>query len=86
MIALRGYALAIARLAFGAVFLYAASTKIADMRVFAEEVANYHVVPPALVALSAAAVVGTELLAGLLLLVGARTRASARVPHSLPAW
>ena len=42
----------------GALFLWASVTKVPDMAAFAESVANYRIVPPALVPVVAAAVVG----------------------------
>ena len=66
-----------ARLILGALFVWASATKVPDMAAFAESVANYRIVPPALVPATAAAVVGVELLAGLALLVNRWSRAAA---------
>jgi len=58
------------RLALGVLFLWAAITKLPDMNAFAQDVANYRVLPAALVPYVAAAVVGIEMVAGLALLIG----------------
>jgi uncharacterized membrane protein YphA (DoxX/SURF4 family) len=68
--------LALCRFATAAIFLYAASTKIPDMAKFAEEVANYRLLPAALVPATAAVVVGLEVVAGLALLAGPFARAA----------
>ena len=65
------------------VFGYAAITKFFDMRTFAEEVANYQILPASAVSPAAASVVGVETLAALLLLVGLRVRAAAGVSLAL---
>jgi putative oxidoreductase len=69
--------LAAVRVALGLVFVYAASTKLADMRQFAEEIANYQVLAPSLVPFAAVLLLGVELTAGTLLVAGAATRAAA---------
>lgn len=69
--------LAACRLVVGGLFLYAASTKVPDMVKFAEEVANYRVLPASLVPVTAAAVVGIEIVAGLALVAGVCARAAA---------
>jgi len=66
-----------ARLILGALFLWASATKVPDMAAFAESVANYRIVPPALVPAAAAAVVGIEIVAGVALLANAWARAAA---------
>ena len=63
----------------GGIFVYAAGTKLVDMRQFAEEVANYQLLPAAVVPAAAAAAVGLEVVCGVLLIVGLRTRAAATV-------
>lgn len=68
---------AICRLAMGALFLFASTTKIPDMAAFADSVANYRIVPAALVPWAAAALVGVEILVGLALLSGKGARAAA---------
>ena len=68
--------LALARVLLGGVFGYAAFSKLVDMRQFAEEIANYQMLPAALVPALAAAVVGVELVCALLLVLGLRARAA----------
>jgi putative oxidoreductase len=70
---------AAARLVLGALFVWASATKIPDMAAFAESIANYRLVPPALVPAAAAALVGVELLAGLALIANVWSRAAATV-------
>jgi len=65
------------RVALGALFLWAAVTKLPDMTGFAQDVANYRIVPVLLVPYVAAAVVGVELLAGLALVSGVMARPAA---------
>ncbi len=65
------------RLALGAVFLYAAATKLPDMAGLAENVANYRLVPSVLVSIFATALVGIEIVTGLLLILGVAFRAAA---------
>jgi hypothetical protein len=67
------------RLVLGALFIWAAIAKLPDMAAFAQDVANYRVVPAALVPFVAAAVVGIELLAGMALVSGWNSRAAAVV-------
>jgi len=61
---------ALVRLVLGALFLYAVATKLSDVRAFADEVANYRLLPAALVPAAAVWVIGVELLAGALLVLG----------------
>src|SRR5438128_11761215 len=72
-------ALAVCRVALGALFIWAAVSKLPDMAAFAQDVANYRVIPAALVPLLAAAVVGIELLAGIALVTGVMERSAAAV-------
>ncbi len=65
-----------ARLVLGGVFAWAAVTKLPDLRTFAEEVANYQLLPSALVPLAAVAFVGLELASAAALLVGRWVRAA----------
>jgi hypothetical protein len=69
----------LARLALGAIFLYAAATKVPDMAAFAKDVANYRLLPAALVPFVAAVVVGIEIVVGLALVTGLWARAAALV-------
>ena len=69
----------LARLALGAIFLYAAATKVPDMAGFARDVANYRLLPAALVPFVAAGVVGIELVVGAALVAGLWARAAALV-------
>jgi putative oxidoreductase len=66
-----------ARLYLGGVFLIACWFKIADPELFALDVATYRVLPLSLVNLQALVLPWVELLAGLLLVLGLRTRAAA---------
>lgn len=65
------------RLALGGLFIYAALTKLPAFDTFAEEIANYRVLPALLVAPAAVAMPGIELLAGLLLVLGRWVRPAA---------
>jgi putative oxidoreductase len=65
------------RVALGALFLWAAATKLPDMAAFALDVANYRLLPPALVPYAAAAVVGIEVVAGIALLTGVLAKPAA---------
>jgi putative oxidoreductase len=71
--------LAVCRIALGGLFIWAAVTKLPDMAAFAQDVANYRVIPAALVPILAAAVVGIELLAGIALVTGVMERPAAAV-------
>jgi putative oxidoreductase len=75
----------LARFALAGIFLYAAGTKVPDMGAFAESVANYRIVPAALVPAVAAIVVGVEIAASLALLVRPWARAAALVLATLLA-
>jgi putative oxidoreductase len=77
--------LALLRVALGATFLYAAATKLPDMAAFAEDLANYRLVPPSLVPGAAATVIGIELALGLLLVSGRLPRGAALVATGLLA-
>ena len=72
-------ALAVCRIVLGGLFIWAAVTKLPDMAAFAQDVANYRVIPAALVPIVAAAVVGIELLAGIALVIGVMDRPAAAV-------
>jgi putative oxidoreductase len=71
------------RLVLGAIFLYAAASKLPDMAAFAKDVANYRLVPAALVPWAAAIVVGVEIATGLALVVGVGARAAALVAAAM---
>lgn len=62
--------LAAVRITLGALFVYAALTKVGDFHLFAEEIANYQLLPAALVPVVAAALPGIEIAAGALLVAG----------------
>ena len=66
-----------ARLYLGFVFLYACWHKIADPSAFALDVATYQILPLSLVNLAALVLPWVELLAGVMIVVGFRTRAAA---------
>jgi len=65
------------RLALGLLFLWAAVSKVPDLAAFAQDVANYRIVPPALVPYAAAAVVGIEIVTGIALVTGIAARSAA---------
>jgi uncharacterized membrane protein YphA (DoxX/SURF4 family) len=67
------------RLVTAAIFLYAAATKLPDMATFAQDVANYRLLPAPLVPYAAAAVVGIELVVGVALVTGVLARAASLV-------
>lgn len=68
---------ALARLFLGGIFLYASLDKIAHPQAFAGIVANYGILPAALVTLPALALPWLEFLAGLCLLTGFWRRSAA---------
>lgn len=70
MRSLRQVLILLLRLLLGAVLLYAAATKWATPRAFAEDVANYRLLPAGLVPLFTAALLGMETLLGVLLVSG----------------
>ena len=74
-----------ARIILGGLFLWASVTKVPDMAAFAESVANYRIVPPALVPAVAAVVVGVEIAAGAALVLNVWARAAALVLSALLA-
>lgn len=73
------WALTLSRVVIGGLFVWAALTKIEDLNAFAEEVANYQLLPARVVPVVAATLPGIELLAGALLIVGLWSRASAAI-------
>lgn len=77
------WAMTASRVIIGGLFVWAAFTKIADLHVFAEEVANYQLVPAMLVPLIAAALPGVELVTGVALVLGIYSRPSAGIIAAL---
>jgi uncharacterized membrane protein YphA (DoxX/SURF4 family) len=75
--------LALARVLIGAVFLWSAISKGADLRTFAEDTANYQMLSPRFSPLWAVALPGIELLAGGLLLLGIWAEACAALVAAL---
>ena len=71
------------RLVLGALFLWAAVTKLPDMNAFAQDVANYRLLPGSLVPFAAVSVVGVEIVAGLALVTGIGARAAAVLVSAL---
>jgi len=69
--------LAALRIALGALFAWAALTKLPNMELFAEETANYRLLSPGMVSAFAVCLAGVEILSGLLLVLGVAVRASA---------
>jgi hypothetical protein len=65
------------RLVLGAVFIFAAVSKLHDLRAFAEEIADYRMLSAALVPLFAAALPGVEIVCGVMLWRATWARASA---------
>lgn len=82
---MKAIVLAAARIFVGGVLLYAAWTKVPDMAAFARDVANYRLLPAWTVALTAAAVVGVEIVAGAALVLGVWVRPAAAVAAALLA-
>jgi len=76
---MRQQVLALVRIALGVAFVYAALGKVPNMAAFAEDVANYRLVPAAAVPALGSALVGVELLAGLALVAGVAARGAALV-------
>ena len=74
---LRRALLLASRVGLGAVFLYAAATKLPDMASFAQDFANFRLLPPGLVPYGASAVVGIEIVLGLALVSGFGARPAA---------
>lgn len=80
---MRRLAIVASRVVLGAIFLYAAATKVPDMAAFATDVANYRLLPAALVPYAAVAVVGIEVVVGLALVTGVAARAAALVAAAM---
>jgi len=73
------------RVVLAGVFIYAAITKLPAVDAFAEEIANYRLVPAVTVPWLAAALPGVEMLCGVLLLTNRFARASAVLLSALLA-
>ena len=73
------------RAGLAALFLYAGLSKLADIRTFAVDVANYRMLPAALVAPFAAAIPGVEVACGIGLLRVRSARAAALLATGLLA-
>lgn len=73
------WTLTLCRLVTGGLFLWAALTKVGDLHAFAEEVANYQLLPATLVPLVAATLPGIEIVASVALLTGFQARAGATI-------
>lgn len=71
------------RVGLGAMFLYAALTKVPDLPLFAEEIANYQLLPAPLVPWVAALLPGIEIVLGLALIAGLWTRTAAALTGAL---
>jgi len=64
------------RLGVAAILIWAAVAKLGDPKAFAQDIANYRLLPAGLVPLSAAALPGIELVVGSALAIGVWTRAA----------
>ena len=71
--------LAIIRIGIGGTFVAAALLKLANVDAFAEEVANYRLMPAGLIPHFVCAVLGTEFVAGAALVIGAKEIGRAHV-------
>lgn len=71
------------RAVLAALFLYAGAAKFLDVRTFAVDIANYRMLPAALIAPLAAALPGIEIACGVGLLVGRTARAAAMLAIGL---
>ena len=67
-------ALLVARLAVAAVLVVAAIAKLRDPQAFAQDIANYRMLPASMVPLAAAALPGVEIVLGAALALGIWTR------------
>lgn len=75
--------LLLARIALGAVFIYASWDKILDPVTFAESIANYQILPETWINVTALLLPWVELICGLGLITGALVRGSALIVTSL---
>jgi len=80
---MRRFGLVGCRVVLGALFLWAAATKLPDLSAFAQDLANYRVLPGVLVPWAATAVVGIEIVAGLALVTGFAARPAAVIAAGL---
>jgi len=76
-------AVAVARVGLGLVFAWAAIGKLGDPATFADDIANYRLVPASWVGPIAVTVPGVELTVAALLIVGACTRAAAVITSGM---
>jgi uncharacterized membrane protein YphA (DoxX/SURF4 family) len=67
------------RLLLGGIFIFAAVDKIAEPDAFAKSISNYHLIPTVLLNIMALTMPWIELLAGVLLVLGIRLRASSAI-------
>jgi putative oxidoreductase len=67
------------RVVLAVLFAWAAVTKVPNMELFAEETANYRMLPASLVPIFAVCLAGVEILSSLLMFLGIAVRASAAV-------
>ncbi|MFH1050402.1 MAG: MauE/DoxX family redox-associated membrane protein [bacterium] len=71
------------RIILGAIFLIAATSKIADLGGFAKEISNYKIVPDIAVNLMAMSIPWIELVCAIFIIVGIRTKSSVAIIGSL---
>jgi uncharacterized membrane protein YphA (DoxX/SURF4 family) len=71
--------LAVTRIVLGVMFVWSASSKFPNMQLFAEETANYRMLPAVLVSFFAVSLSGVELLTGVLTTLGVAVRAAASI-------
>ena len=77
--------LALVRVALGIVFVVAAMLKLSDVATFADDVANYRIIPATVVPYFVCALLGTELVTGTALVAGVKSRAAALLASALLA-
>lgn len=76
---------AVLRIGLGALFLYAGVLKAAAPRALADDIANYHLLPGALVPIAAVTLPWVEVVAGLALVLGVLGRGAAILVAALSA-
>lgn len=69
----------VCRAVLGGLFVWASFTKLTDLHAFAEELANYQLLPARVVPWIASTLPGIELVCGLALVAGVRARAASLV-------